>query len=552
MSQEEGGNERYSLSAWTLGTLWAEAGEVEGAGDASDVLLGAERALWTESAVVPLALSALDGGVDVEVEAVVSAVAESKGGVEAALGDPAHVVLVEVVALLALLAQTSEPVLAYGALVGVAQRIGAVRQEVELARLDVASWTRGTTRTLQTLGVVGADLRVVVQLDAEVGLDVVLEAELVVDKVGGRRRRGCGGAVLGDERSMRRWCAVCSAWRTVLVHREWRVHFVAAVAVAVAVAVPEDGGGGERSSQAESVLSESRGRAASEPWSSEPRQLPTRASRPRRNRNRVKFEGDPPMPMAQSDFRTQPLAGADFFFLFSFSSIRHGAAAVQFRVQSVEHSASRPREKNFPARSHPPSRPPPSHPLTHAAAMRIEHCFFCSAPCYPGKGITFVRNDAKIFKFCKSKCHKNFKLKRNPRKVRWTKAFRKANGKEMTLDSTLEFEKKRNVPVRYDRQLVLTTLNAMKRIQEIKTRREIAFYKARMAKAGVKAKAKEADRLLVHRNAHLRASIEASKQSAAAAAASSSKIKVKATSAKPKSALVGAGNSAMSMRMDTD
>lgn len=250
----KGEKERYSLSAWTLGPLWAEAGEVEGAGDASDVLLGAERALWTESAVVPFALSALDGGVDVEVEAVVSAVAESKGGVEAALGDPAHVVLVEVVALLALLAQTSEPVLAYGALVGVAQRIGAVRQEVELARLDVTSWTRGAARTLQTLGVVGADLRVVVQLDAEVGLDVVLEAELVVDKVGGRRRRGCGGAVLGDERSMRRWCAVCSAWRTVLVHREWRVHFVAAVAVAVAVR--EDGGGGERSSQAESVLSE--------------------------------------------------------------------------------------------------------------------------------------------------------------------------------------------------------------------------------------------------------------------------------------------------------
>lgn len=119
----------------------------------------------------------------------------------------------------------------------------------------------------------------------------------------------------------------------------------------------------------------------------------------------------------------------------------------------------------------------------------------------------------------------------------------------MTVDSTLEFEKKRNVPVRYDRELVATTLVAMKRIQEIKTRREIAFYKARMAKAGVKAKSMEADRLLVHRNAHLRASIAAAQQTASG---SKEKIKVKATAAKPRSALIGAGGSGMTMGMDTD
>ncbi|CAO1623029.1 unnamed protein product [Parajaminaea phylloscopi] len=140
--------------------------------------------------------------------------------------------------------------------------------------------------------------------------------------------------------------------------------------------------------------------------------------------------------------------------------------------------------------------------------MQITRCYFCSAPCYPGHGIMFVRNDSKSFRFCKSKCHKNFKMKRNPRKVRWTKAFRKASGKEMTVDSTLEFEKRRNVPVRYDRDLVRKTIEAMDRIAQIKARREAAFYKARMLKAsGGKQAQREKDRLAVHKHAHLKAAL---------------------------------------------
>ncbi|KAK8850585.1 hypothetical protein IAR55_004504 [Kwoniella newhampshirensis] len=113
--------------------------------------------------------------------------------------------------------------------------------------------------------------------------------------------------------------------------------------------------------------------------------------------------------------------------------------------------------------------------------MRIEKCYFCSANVYPGHGTMFVRNDAKCFRFCSSKCHKNFKMKRNPRKVRWTKAFRRSNGKEMVVDTTFEFEKRRNVPVRYDRELVATTLKAMERVAEIRAKREKAFWKNRMS-----------------------------------------------------------------------
>ena len=115
--------------------------------------------------------------------------------------------------------------------------------------------------------------------------------------------------------------------------------------------------------------------------------------------------------------------------------------------------------------------------------MRIETCYFCSSPCYPGHGMTFVRNDAKQFRFCRSKCHRNFNKKRNPRKVAWTKAFRKTRGKEMAVDSTFDFEKRRNRPVKYDRNLMGQTILALQRVSEIKERREVRFFQTRMADA---------------------------------------------------------------------
>jgi large subunit ribosomal protein L24e len=71
----------------------------------------------------------------------------------------------------------------------------------------------------------------------------------------------------------------------------------------------------------------------------------------------------------------------------------------------------------------------------------------------------------------------------------------------MTLDSTLLFAARRNVPVRYNRDLVAKTLEAMKRIAEIRARRERVFYKKRMA--GKRAREMEDARKLVANNEHL-------------------------------------------------
>ncbi|MED6119821.1 hypothetical protein PIB30_015117, partial [Stylosanthes scabra] len=69
----------------------------------------------------------------------------------------------------------------------------------------------------------------------------------------------------------------------------------------------------------------------------------------------------------------------------------------------------------------------------------------------------------QIFRFCRSKCHKNFKTKRNPWK-----------------DSTFEFERKRNRPERYDRNLAKNVLKAIPKIDKIRVTREERHHKNRM------------------------------------------------------------------------
>ncbi len=55
----------------------------------------------------------------------------------------------------------------------------------------------------------------------------------------------------------------------------------------------------------------------------------------------------------------------------------------------------------------------------------------------------------------------------------------------MTNDSIFEFEKKRNEPVQYNRDMYVKTIQAMKKIADIRDRREERFWQNRMKLASV-------------------------------------------------------------------
>ena len=55
----------------------------------------------------------------------------------------------------------------------------------------------------------------------------------------------------------------------------------------------------------------------------------------------------------------------------------------------------------------------------------MPRCSFCKQVYEWPKGLTFVKEDSKVFYFCSSKCKRNFRLGRDPKKVNWVKREKK-------------------------------------------------------------------------------------------------------------------------------
>ena len=115
--------------------------------------------------------------------------------------------------------------------------------------------------------------------------------------------------------------------------------------------------------------------------------------------------------------------------------------------------------------------------------------------------------------------------------TRPAQAYRRSAGKEMEDDTTYEMERRRNRPVKYDREHMATTLRAMKvvyiyrgytplfnlhfqSIATMRTRREAAFHKNRMG-ARLEQEKREAASMLAKAPASLRTAEARTEKSAA-------------------------------------
>lgn len=109
--------------------------------------------------------------------------------------------------------------------------------------------------------------------------------------------------------------------------------------------------------------------------------------------------------------------------------------------------------------------------------MEIKFCSICGSKIYPGHGSVLVKNNLKLYRFCRSKCRKLFFLKKNPIFLKWTSKNRLIRGRKVIpfSERSKDFDKKFLLKKNYNFYLTLRTLYQSKNIRKMYDRRALDF-----------------------------------------------------------------------------
>ena len=68
----------------------------------------------------------------------------------------------------------------------------------------------------------------------------------------------------------------------------------------------------------------------------------------------------------------------------------------------------------------------------------MPRCSFCKQNYEFPRGLTLVLNDGSINYFCSSKCRKNHQMKRDPKKINWTRRVKKGIATQVVIKEAKE------------------------------------------------------------------------------------------------------------------
>ncbi|MBD3262590.1 MAG: hypothetical protein GF334_13135 [Candidatus Altiarchaeales archaeon] len=123
-------------------------------------------------------------------------------------------------------------------------------------------------------------------------------------------------------------------------------------------------------------------------------------------------------------------------------------------------------------------------------------CSFCGKQIPQGTEAIYVTKAGSAHYFCSSKCEKNqIKLKRNPRKVRWTESYRKEKQMRLkTLKKDGEKSPKESEPSGEPKKKIKQKKTAKKKTGEDKSSPKKTGEKKTKTKKKTKSKKKEASK----------------------------------------------------------